>query len=240
MTESYLCDGMTKLGIREQEEKAGILTEYMDLVLRRNQEVNLTAITAPEEFVKKHYMDSLAAAQLIQFKDAQTIMDLGTGAGFPGIPLAVCFPDKEFVLADSLNKRIEIIREFCDELGIDNVTAIHGRAEELGRDPDVREHFDLCVSRAVADLSVLAEYCLPFVKVGGWFVSYKGPDCEREVETAGYAIQKLGGEMVNIVKSGEGADTGHNLVLIQKMGPTPSTYPRRPGKPGKSPLRASK
>ena len=231
---------MKKLDIPDEEQKAETLFEYMDLVLQRNREVNLTAITGREDFLKKHYVDSLAAAQLDEFRNAKTVIDLGTGAGFPGVPLAVCFPEKQFLLADSLNKRIEIIREFCDELGINNVSVIHGRAEELGRQKDLREHFDVCVSRAVADLSVLAEYCLPFVKVNGWFISYKGPDCEGEVGEAEYAIGKLGGTVEKIVKTGEDTDTGHNLVLIRKKEPTQSAYPRRPGKPAKSPLRASK
>lgn len=240
MDKPYLCSAMRKLDIPEEEKKAETLFKYMDLVLQRNREVNLTAITDREEFLKKHYVDSLAAARLDEFRNGRTVIDLGTGAGFPGVPLAVCFPEKQFLLADSLNKRIEIIREFCDELEINNVTAIHGRAEELGRQKDLREHFDICVSRAVADLSVLAEYCLPFVKVQGHFISYKGPDCNQEVSDAEFAIRKLGGEVEKIVKVGEDTDTGHNLVLIRKIAPTQSAYPRRPGKPAKSPLRASK
>ena len=240
MDKPNLCSLMQKLDIPDEKQKAETLFKYMDLVLQRNREVNLTAITDREEFLKKHYVDSLAAARLDEFRNGRTVIDLGTGAGFPGVPLAVCFPEKQFLLADSLNKRIEIIREFCDELEINNVTAIHGRAEELGRQKDLREHFDICVSRAVADLSVLAEYCLPFVKVQGHFISYKGPDCDQEVSDAEFAIRKLGGEVEKIVKVGEDTDTGHNLVLIRKKEPTQSAYPRRPGKPAKSPLRASK
>ena len=239
-TVSMLQAMMKDLGIEDGEKKEETLLNYMDLVLERNQKVNLTAITEPEEFIKKHYMDSLAAARLPEFREAETVIDLGTGAGFPGVPLAVCFPEKDFLLADSLNKRIGVIREFCAELGIDNVTAVHGRAEDLGRQDDLREHFDVCVSRAVADLSVLAEYCLPFVKVGGWFLSYKGPDCGQEVSEADHAISTLGGAVENIVNTGRDGHTDHKMVLIKKIESTPSTYPRRAGKPVKSPLRASK
>ena len=231
---------LEKYGACNPEAQAKQLQEYMDLILERNQQVNLTAITDRQEFVEKHYADSLAVCSLPCFLQADTVLDLGTGGGFPGIPLAIAFPEKQFTLVDSLDKRIRIIREFCEKIGIRNVKAIHGRAEDLGRQADLREHFDICVSRAVADLSVLAEYCLPFVKVQGHFISYKGPDCNQEVSDAEFAIRKLGGEVEKIVKVGEDTDTGHNLVLIRKKEPTQSAYPRRPGKPAKSPLRASK
>ncbi|MBQ9014880.1 MAG: 16S rRNA (guanine(527)-N(7))-methyltransferase RsmG [Firmicutes bacterium] len=231
---------MQRLDIPEEEKKAKTLEGYMTAVIDRNRAVNLTAITDPEEFVEKHYIDSLSVASLEEFGGAKTVIDLGTGAGFPGVPLAVAFPEKEFLLADSLNKRIEVVQEFCRDLEIRNVRAIHGRAEDLGRREDLREHFDICISRAVADLSVLAEYCLPFVKVGGWFISYKGPSCEEEVREAEHAIGQLGGVVEKIVKPDQNAGSGHKLVLIRKKESTPPAYPRRPGKPAKSPLRASK
>ena len=229
-----LIDLLQKLNIENASEKEDILVKYMNLVLERNQHVNLTAITERDAFVEKHYVDSLAAAFLPEFREAQMVLDLGTGGGFPGVPLAVAFPEKIFVLADSLNKRIRIIQEFCGELGIGNVTAVHGRAEELGRDPQMRDQFDCCVSRAVADLRVLAEYCLPFVKVGGWFIAYKGADCEEEVRAAEHAVKLLGGEIRRIEPAGEG--NGHQLVVIAKVQETPQAYPRRAGTPGKKPL----
>lgn len=235
-----IAEALQRLGIPEEENKGKILREYMMLVRERNHTINLTAITDMDEFVEKHYIDSLSVASLEEFRGAGSVIDLGTGAGFPGVPLAVAFPEKEFLLADSLNKRIEVVQEFCSELGIRNVQAIHGRAEELGRQVDLREHFDVCVSRAVADLSVLAEYCLPFVKVGGWFISYKGPFCEEEVHEAEHAIEQLGGIVEEIVKAERNVESGHKLVLIRKKESTPSAYPRRPGKPAKSPLKASK
>ena len=160
------------------------LRQYMEGVLAWNEKVNLTAITDRDAFVQKHYIDSLLCAESLDFTESTSICDVGTGGGFPGVPLAVCYPDKEFVLMDSLQKRVKIVRELCDEIGLRNVTVIHGRAEELARKKEYRENFDLCVSRAVANMQVLSEYCLPFVKPGGYFIAYKGADCEAEISDA--------------------------------------------------------
>lgn len=233
-------DIFARYNIPYDEKKEQLLMQYMELVLQRNQHINLTAITNREEFIERHYEDSLTVAMLPEFVGARKVMDLGTGGGFPGVPLAIAFLEKDFVLVDSLNKRIKIIQEFCDQLGIGNVTAIHGRAEELGRDPALRDQFDAVLSRAVADLRVLSEYCLPFVKVGGSFIAYKGADCEAEVAEAAYSIETLGGSPLKIVNSDAGGGEGHKLVLSRKIKETPSMYPRRAGKPVKSPLRASK
>ncbi len=226
------------------DEKAEVLREYMELVLDRNQHVNLTAIADRDEFIERHYVDSLVVAGLPEWKGARSVIDLGTGGGFPGIPLAVAFPEKEFMLVDSLNKRIRIIQEFCEDLGIRNVDAIHGRAEELGQNREHREHFDVCVSRAVADMRVLAEYCLPFVKTGGWFIAYKGADCDEEVKNAEHALTKLGGRIDRIIPASDmlpqqdenPTTSEHKLVLIHKTEPTPKAYPRRAGTPSKKPL----
>ena len=245
-----LIQTLEQLNIESAEEKAELLKRYMEMLLERNRQVNLTAIKDPDEFIEKHYVDSLACAGLEQIRQAENVLDLGTGGGFPGIPLAVAFPEKSFTLLDSLNKRIRIIQEFCEELGIGNVTAIHGRAEELGRQAEMRDGFDLCVSRAVADLRVLAEYCLPFVKPGGWFIAYKGADCHAETESAKRAVKMLGGEITGSIRAAEALggskETGnapvstpaseHQLVLIKKLSPTPAAYPRKPGTPAKKPL----
>lgn len=237
---SELGNVLRKLQIPEADEKEKILVSYMNLVLERNRQVNLTAITEPDEFIHRHYADSLSCAQLAEFQAARTVIDVGTGGGFPGVPLAVAFPEKEFVLLDSLNKRIRIIREFCEELGIGNVTALHGRAEELARQKDLREQFDVCVSRAVADMRVLAEYCLPFVKTGGCLIAYKGPDCEQEIKAAENAIRRLGGSRAEILSPAllsSGAETlDHRLIQIIKEKKTPDEYPRRAGQPAKKPL----
>ena len=236
--------------IEDADHKAALLEKYMELVLDRNQHVNLTAITDRDEFIQKHYADSLACSCLKEFQEAETVLDLGTGGGFPGIPLAICYPEKKFTLLDSLNKRIQIIQEFCDALRIGNVKPIHGRAEDLGRDKKMREHYDVCVSRAVADLRVLSEYCLPFVKQGGYFIAYKSADCAAEVKGAEHAVTLLGGGFERIepvVSDGENGQehpaehaevrpAEHCLVVIWKKDQTPAAYPRKAGTPGKKPL----
>ena len=168
---------MDKLNIADADAKTDTLKQYMEAVLQWNEKVNLTAITDREEFVQKHLVDSLLCAETLEFTESSSICDVGTGGGFPGVPLAVCYTEKEFVLMDSLAKRIKIVQHICDELGIKNVRAVHGRAEDLAREADYREAFDLCVSRAVANMRVLSEYCIPFVRVGGTFIAYKGADC---------------------------------------------------------------
>ena len=210
---------------------------YMDMVLEWNKHVNLTAITDKDEFVIKHFIDSLLCINFEQYKSAFSIIDVGTGAGFPGIPLALLSPDKKFVLFDSLNKRIKILEEVCDKLNIKNVVLLHGRAEELAQNKMYREHYDLCVSRAVAKLSVLSEYCLPFVRVGGNFLAYKGSDYENEIDEAAHAINVLGGtvQKVRPVKM-VGFDFEHQIICINKKKSTGAKYPRKAGTPSKEPL----
>lgn len=225
-------------GVEHSDRKQEQLTGYMEEILRLNESVNLTAITDRREFIQKHYADSLLCAELDEFRSAGTVIDVGTGGGFPGVPLAIAFPEKQFTLIDSLNKRIKIVNEICEKLGIANVTAIHGRAEELARKKELREIFDLCVSRAVANMSTLAEYCLPFVKMGGSFIAYKGPDCDDEIREAQRAIDLLGGRLAGDVRpGGEDMPFDHRLIIIQKEKNTPSKFPRKAGKPSKEPLR---
>ena len=224
---------LEQLNIKDTEEKIRTLENYMEGVLRWNEKVNLTAITDRKEFIQKHYIDSLMCAGSLEFTKASSICDVGTGGGFPGVPLAVCFPEKEFVLMDSLGKRVKIVNELCEETGICNVIAVHGRAEELARRPEYRENFDLCLSRAVANMRVLCEYCLPFVKKGGTFIAYKGAGCRQEVDEAEKAIRLLGGEKPRIENLSQ---LDHSLVFICKTENTPKTYPRKAGTPAKSPL----
>lgn len=232
------------MAISYDEKKDGQFAGYMDGILEWNQHVNLTAIKDREEFLEKHYIDSLLCAGSSEFQRSETIIDVGTGGGFPGVPLAIAFQEKQFTLMDSLNKRIRIIQQLCEELGIHNVTAIHGRAEELGRKKDLRESFDVCVSRAVANMSTLSEYCLPFVKVGGCFIAYKGPDCEEELLAAENAIDKLGGSIARRenfaslgVRESSGSELEHQLIFVLKNKPTMSKFPRKPGTPAKEPIK---
>ncbi|MDO4545898.1 MAG: 16S rRNA (guanine(527)-N(7))-methyltransferase RsmG [Bacillota bacterium] len=230
-----------KLDIAWDVGKEEKLLRYMDEILRLNEQINLTAIKDREEFLQKHYLDSLLCVGSDEFKKARRIIDVGTGAGFPGVPLAVAFPEKEFLLVDSLNKRVKIVAEICESLSIDNVCVLHGRAEELARRKDLREAFDLCVSRAVANMSTLTEYCLPFVKVGGAFIAYKGPDCGEELAAAAKAIETLGGSLSGTEQPGESKGDEipfrHTLVFIKKENPTGSKYPRKAGIPSKEPVK---
>lgn len=214
---------------------ASELVNYMKGILEWNEKINLTAIKNPGEFVIKHFFDSFPAAILPEFRNAETIIDVGTGGGFPGVPLAALCPEKKFVLADSLAKRLRVIDAVAIESGITNITTVHGRAEDLGRNPDYRETFDVCVSRAVASLPVLLEYCLPFVKVGGTFIAYKGPEAEEEIKISSGALKKLGGKIDRVVDESDGTYS-HNLIVITKSSSTPKAYPRKAGTPSKTPL----
>ena len=211
---------------------------YMEAVLYWNEKVNLTAITDKNDFEIKHFIDSVAICGSTQMQEAKKIIDVGTGAGFPGIPLAIIYPDKEFLLMDSLNKKIRIVDEISREIGLRNVTFCHGRAEDLAYYKEYREQFDLCLSRAVANLAVLSEYCLPFVKVNGWFAAYKSGNIGDELEASSHAINLLGGHLeesksINI----EGYDLNHKILMIRKIKKTLSKYPRKSGTPLKKPLK---
>lgn len=231
-------DIFDKLHIDYSSHKEDKLMGYMDDILELNNHINLTAITDRNDFVQKHYVDSLLCSGLEEFKGAATVIDVGTGGGFPGVPLAIAFPEKEFVLIDSLNKRIRIINELCEKLKISNVKAIHGRAEELGRRKDMRESFDLCLSRAVANMSTLSEYCLPFVRKGGAFIAYKGPGCEQEIREAEKAIEIMGGKLLR-EESPKIPDIpfDHRLIVIKKHKNTMSKFPRKAGIPSKEPIK---
>ena len=228
----------SRLHINYDDGKSRKFEGYMESVLEKNKHINLTAITDRDEFIRKHYVDSLLCASSADFRNANSFIDVGTGGGFPGIPLAIAFPEKEFVLIDSLNKRIRIINELCENYGIDNVTALHGRAEELGRNSNFRESFDICVSRAVANMSTLSEYCLPFVKIGGTFIAYKGPECSEELNNASNAIRMLGGEVMRIENPQfDELPFEHTLIYINKAESTRSKYPRKAGTPSKEPIK---
>ena len=223
------------------QDKIEKLDEYRKGILEANEMVNMTRITELEEFNNRHYIDSMMCCQSDEFLNAQSIIDVGSGGGFPGVPLALMFPEKQFTLLDSSRKRMNIVSEILSEMNIDNVVTIHARAEELGRNTDYRESYDLCVSRAVASLPSLCEFCIPFVKTGGTFISYKGPKGDEELEQAKNAISKLGGQIGQILESDDTifkahGNEGHKLIFIKKISATPSQYPRGGGKPLKKPL----
>ncbi|MDD6154213.1 MAG: 16S rRNA (guanine(527)-N(7))-methyltransferase RsmG [Eubacteriales bacterium] len=220
--------------IEASDDQIRKLSDYMEGLLQWNEAVNLTNITDPEDFIEKHYIDSLAVRNLMEFQKAGRVLDLGTGAGFPGIPLAIMEPDKEFYLLETIGKKIKIVSRLADEIGLKNVHAVKARAEDLGRDLDYRERFDVVVSRAVADLAALNEYCLPFVKVGGYFIAYK-TDRPGEIDRAKKAINVLGGKLTHAEDAGlNGA--GHTFVIIKKIKATSKKFPRQAGKPTKEPI----
>ena len=226
------------MNIENRQELIEKFRIYMEGVIEWNEKVNLTTITDPDEFVIKHFIDSIICANYPEYVNAAKIIDVGTGAGFPGIPLSIISPEKEFILMDSLNKRLKIINELCQRSDIKNVVTLHARAEELAKNKAYRERYDLCVSRAVANMSVLAEYCLPFIKVGGFLMAYKGPEAENEVKEAEHALSLLGGKAEEI-RNGNLKEFGieHKVVVIKKVKNTPSKFPRKAGTPAKEPLK---
>lgn len=234
-----MTQGCAELGIHLTEEQEQQFTDYYHLLIEWNQKVNLTGITEYDDVIKKHFLDSLCLVNLSGFDQSKIkkIVDVGTGAGFPGIPLKIIFSDLEVTLLDSLNKRIKFLEALTEKLGLKNVQAIHGRAEDFGRDSAYREKFDLCVSRAVANLSVLSEYCMPLVRVGGSFVAYKSGKIQEELESSQNAIRLLGGKIQEKVNFHvPESDMARTLISIKKVKNTSKKYPRKSGVPGKLPL----
>ena len=224
-------------GLELTSDQISAFNRYYELLVEWNEKINLTAITEPREVAIKHIVDSLSCYQKELFTGQVSLIDVGTGAGFPGLPLKIAYPDTEVVLFDSLNKRIKFLDEVIAQLGLKGISTVHGRAEDGGKSKELREQFDVSVSRAVADLSVLSEYNLPFVKVGGYFVAYKSGEIDEELEKSKKAILILGGqiEKVDKFKLPE-TDIERSLVYIKKVKNTPKKFPRKAGLPAKEPI----
>lgn len=225
--------------IEISEKQTEQFLTYYELLTEWNSFMNLTAITEFNEVMKKHFIDSLSLIRAVPDINvkAYSLIDVGTGAGFPGIPLKIMFPSLKVVLLDSLNKRISFLNEVINKLGLTDIEAFHGRAEDFAKQKEYREHFDICVSRAVANLSTLSEYCLPFVKKGGFFISYKSDKITEEFEHAGQAIKILGGIYQDQKEFYlPGSDIYRNLFMIKKVNTTPEKYPRKAGLPSKEPI----
>ncbi len=211
------------------------------MLVETNNAVNLTAITEFDEVGEKHFLDSVASAAFIDFKKYESLIDIGTGAGFPGLPLKILFPHLNIVLADSLNKRINFLNLVIEELELTGVCAVHGRAEELARDPEYRERFDICVSRAVSRLSSLSELCLPLVRQDGLFIPYKSKEVNEELQEAERAIKIFGGEISEKKDIYLGSSNlFRSFPVIKKVKPTPDLYPRKNGVPQKKPIIVNK
>lgn len=229
------CDN---IGIEFDREKYDKFILYMRLLQEWNEKINLTAITEDKEIIEKHFIDCINAFSLQQFKECKNVIDVGTGAGFPGIPLAIMREDLQITLLDSLNKRINFLDVVVNKLNLKNVTTIHSRAEDGARNPELREKFDVATSRAVANMTVLSEFCIPYVKVGGYFIALKGPAVTEELNDSKNALGKLGGKLRDVKEVIiEGTDLSHNLVVVEKMTNTPKAYPRKAGSIVKKPLK---
>ena len=227
-----------KLNIELNDYQLEQFQRYYELLIEWNSFINLTSITDYQEVLKKHFLDSLSLVKVLEKKPVGKILDIGTGAGFPGIPIKIVFPNCFMTLVDSVNKKIGFIQEVVQELDLHNIEAIHGRVEDLGHDVFQREQYDLVVSRAVASLPVLVEYCLPFVKVGGVFLSYKSVKVDEELSAGKKAIQILGGRLERDVRFQlPGTEIERAFLFIKKEKPCPKKYPRKAGTPTRTPIR---
>ena len=230
-------EGLDQLNIYLSEHQYLQFRQFFDMLEEKNKVMNLTAITDGVEVVQKHFIDSLTIVKSHDMMEVDSVIDIGTGAGFPGIPIKIAFPHLEMILVDSQEKRVNFVNEVIDALGLTKIRCIHGRAEDLAHEKDFREKFDLCVSRAVANLATLSEYCLPYVKVGGCFIPYKSGEIDEELNNSKKAVQILGGKIEEVVKFQlPDTDIGRSFVKIKKNKNTAKKYPRKAGLPAKEPL----
>lgn len=228
---------LEQLQIELTDKQIRQFLQYYEILIEWNSFMNLTGITEYNEVVNKHFIDSLSLIKVLDVSKSANVLDMGTGAGFPGIPLKIAFPNLKIVLLDSLNKRIKFLNEVILRLNLENITAIHGRAEDFGKNPLYREQFDLVVSRAVANLTTLSEYCIPYVKKDGYFISYKSGTIQEELEQSKRAIKILGAKLTKVETFIlPETEIERSLVMIQKKKETPNIYPRSAGKPSKEPI----
>ncbi len=234
---SVFTDLLNTINLTLSDTQIQQFMSYYEMLIERNKVMNLTAITEYEEVINKHFIDSLSIIKVYQNKDNIKVLDMGTGAGFPGIPLKIAFPNWNITLLDSLNKRVNFLNDVINQLKLNNITAIHGRAEDYGKETHYRETYDLCVSRAVAKLSTLSEYCLPYVKINGYFIPYKAGNIDAEVKESQRAIKTLGGTLEKVEQFQlPNTDMERSLIVIKKISHTPKQYPRSTGKPSKEPI----
>ena len=233
-----LQDAAAKYGLKLTESQISDFNVYYELLVEWNQKINLTALTSPEDVAVKHIIDSLSCFKQELFKPGTTLIDVGTGAGFPGLPLKIYYPELKLTLLDSLNKRVKFLQLVVDKLNLNGVEVIHARSEEAARQKKYREKFDLASARAVARLPILAEYCLPFVKVGGTFIALKGRQYEEEMTEADKAVKVLGGKIAEAVPVKlPGLEDKRAVIYIEKIKKTPAVYPRKAGTPERNPIK---
>lgn len=234
---SQFIQDLKKLGVSLTDKQIEQFLIYYELLTEWNSFMNLTAITEYEDVLKKHFVDSVSLIQAVDVRKELTLIDVGTGAGFPGLVLKIAYPELKVTLLDSLQKRIQFLDAVIEKLGLEGIETIHGRAEDFAKPQKLRESFDLCVSRAVANLSTLSEYCLPFVKVGGYFIPYKSEKIAQEKEEAEKALELLGGKFERQVEFMlPSSDIYRNLFVIKKVKETPKKFPRKAGLPAKEPI----
>lgn len=228
---------LNEIGVKLDDIQKQQFFKFYELLVEWNKVMNLTGITEYEEVNEKHFVDSLSIVKAVDMNQVKSVIDIGTGAGFPGIPLKIAFPHLKVVLLDSLNKRIKFLNTVIEELNLENIETIHGRAEDFAKRAEYREQFDLCVSRAVANLATLSEYCIPYVKRDGLFVPYKSGEIDQEVEQSKKAVHVLGGKIENVVKFQlPGTEIGRSFVNIKKVQNTAKRFPRKAGLPAKEPI----
>ena len=234
---TVLRQGCEALGVTLDEHQEKQFICFYEYLVEKNKVMNLTSITEEDEVIDKHFIDSLTCNRVIDMNQVKSVIDIGTGAGFPGIPLKIVYPDIDFVLLDSLNKRVRFLNEAIELLHLKKIQAVHGRAEDLARKPEFRGKFDLCVSRAVANLNTLSEYCIPFVRVNGFFISYKAQKGLEEIHESDHCMKELGSKIMQVDEFKlTDIDSNRVLIKIKKCKGTSKLYPRKAGIPSKNPL----